>query len=109
MATGAADNSCGADCLLQELGWPAGRPGLAGESARGIAPFRHAGEASPTQKIGGSMASFKSVLSAIGHFMAKAFSPNAIKVEASIADIALPGFSSLINATASAIINAENA
>ncbi len=55
------------------------------------------------------MASPKSVLSAIGHFLAKVFSPSAIKLEATIADIAFPQFSFLINATASAIINAENA
>lgn len=55
------------------------------------------------------MASFKSVLSGIGHFLAKAFSPGAIKVEATIADILFPQFSILINATASAVINAETA
>lgn len=55
------------------------------------------------------MASFKSVLSAIGHVIAKVFSPKAIQIEASIADIALPQFSSLINLTAGAIINVENA
>jgi hypothetical protein len=53
--------------------------------------------------------SFKSVLSGIGHFMEKAFSPNAIQLEAGIVDIALPQFTALTNAAASAIINVENA
>jgi hypothetical protein len=55
------------------------------------------------------MASFKSVLSALGHFLGKVFSPGNITIAASIADIVLPQFSALINVTASAIINAENA
>lgn len=54
------------------------------------------------------MASFKSVLSAIGHVLAKAFSPSAIRVEATIAEIALPGFAGLIQAVAGAVINAES-
>jgi hypothetical protein len=56
------------------------------------------------------MASFKSVLSGIGHFLIKyIFSPQAIAIEASVADIALPGFIPLINAAATAIIGAETA
>lgn len=55
------------------------------------------------------MASFKSVLSAIGHVMAKIFNPGTITAAATVADILLPGFIPLINATATAIINAENA
>lgn len=55
------------------------------------------------------MASFKSVLSAIGHFMAKVFTPGNIQAAATVADIALPGFAVLIDATAAAVINAENA
>lgn len=48
-------------------------------------------------------------LSNIGHFMAKIFSPGAIKVEASIAEILLPGFAPLIASAASSIISAETA
>lgn len=48
-------------------------------------------------------------LSNIGHFMAKIFSPGAIKVEASIASILLPGFGPLITSAADAIIAAETA
>jgi len=53
------------------------------------------------------MASFKSVLSAIGHIIAKIFTPGNIQVAANIAEIALPEFTGLIQATASAIIKAE--
>ena len=53
------------------------------------------------------MAGFKTFLSGIVHFLAKAFSPGALKVEAGIASIILPGFGGLINATVGAIINAE--
>ena len=45
----------------------------------------------------------------IGHVLKKLFTPGAIQVEASIADILLPGFSPLINSAASAIISAESA
>jgi hypothetical protein len=55
------------------------------------------------------MASFKSVLSSIGHFMLKVFSPGNITTAATVADIVLPGFAPLINVTATAIIHAENA
>ncbi len=55
------------------------------------------------------MASFKSVLSAIGHVMAKIFNPGVITSAANVADILLPGFAPLINVTAAAIIHAENA
>lgn len=55
------------------------------------------------------MASFKSVLSAIGHVLGKIFNPTVITGAATVADILLPGFSSLINATATAVINAETA
>jgi hypothetical protein len=48
-------------------------------------------------------------LSDIGNVLKKIFSPGAIKVEASIADILLPGFSPLINSAASSIIAAETA
>lgn len=47
-------------------------------------------------------------LSDIGHFLKKAFTdPKAIMLEASIADLALPGFAPLINSAASAIVTAE--
>jgi hypothetical protein len=39
--------------------------------------------------------------------LAKVFSPGAIQVEASIADIVLPGFAPLINSAATAIITSE--
>jgi hypothetical protein len=55
------------------------------------------------------MSGFKSFLSGLGHVLAKLFSPGAIKVEASVADILLPGFRPLIDAAAGAIINAETA
>ena len=55
------------------------------------------------------MASFKSILSSIGHFLGKVFSPGNIHIASNIMDIILPQFSTLINVTASAIINAENA
>lgn len=55
------------------------------------------------------MASFKSVLSGIGHFLAKAFSPKAVQVEAEIADAALPMFAPLINSAAAAVVGAETA
>lgn len=46
----------------------------------------------------------------IGHFFAKIFgNPVAVRIEASIADIVLPGFSGLINSAATALINAETA
>jgi len=45
----------------------------------------------------------------IGTLLKKVFSPTAIKVEAGIADIILPGFSPLINSAATAIITAEGA
>ena len=48
-------------------------------------------------------------LSNIGNALKKIFSPGAIKVEAQIADILLPGFAPLINSAASAIIGAETA
>ncbi|MDR3392485.1 MAG: hypothetical protein P4L77_12210, partial [Sulfuriferula sp.] len=48
--------------------------------------------------------------SSIGHFFAKIFgNPTAVRIEASIADIVLPGFSGLINSAATALINAETA
>src|SRR3569833_3167954 len=53
------------------------------------------------------MASFKGVLSGIGHFLAKVFNPTVIKEAQSVADLLLPGFKGLIDATATAIINAE--
>lgn len=47
-------------------------------------------------------------LSDIGHFFKKIFAnPKAIILEASIADIVLPGFAPLINSAASAIVTAE--
>lgn len=47
-------------------------------------------------------------LSDIGHFFKKVFAnPKAIALEASIADLVLPGFAPLINSAASAIISAE--
>jgi hypothetical protein len=55
------------------------------------------------------MASFKSILGGIGHFLAKVFNPGVITSAATVADILLPGFAGLINATAGAIINAETA
>jgi len=55
------------------------------------------------------MASFKSVLSAIGHFLEKVFTPGNIAAAASVVDIILPQFSALTNATAQAIITAESA
>lgn len=46
----------------------------------------------------------------IGHFFVKAFTnPTAIRLEASVADLILPGFSPLINSAATAIVNAETA
>jgi hypothetical protein len=53
------------------------------------------------------MAGFKSVLSSIGHFLAKVFNPTVITSAATVADILLPQFSALINKTATAVINAE--
>jgi hypothetical protein len=55
------------------------------------------------------MATFKSVLSGIGHFFEKVFTPGNIAIAASVVDIVLPQFSTLTNAAASAVINAENA
>jgi hypothetical protein len=55
------------------------------------------------------MASFKSVLSAIGHILEKVFSPGNISIAASIVDIVLPQFAALTNVTAQAIITAETA
>ena len=55
------------------------------------------------------MADFKSILSNIGHVMERIFNPAVITTAASVADILLPQFSVLINASATAIINAENA
>ena len=55
------------------------------------------------------MAGFKSILSGIGHVLGKIFSPGNIKAAATVADILFPGFAGLINATATAIINAETA
>ena len=48
-------------------------------------------------------------LSNIGNALKKVFSPGAIKVEASIAEILLPGFAPLISSAASSIISAETA
>lgn len=46
----------------------------------------------------------------IGHFFAKVFgNPTALRLEASVADLILPGFSPLINSAATALINAETA
>lgn len=45
--------------------------------------------------------------SSLWSFAKKIFSPNALKVEASVADALLPGFSPLINSAATAIIAAE--
>lgn len=53
--------------------------------------------------------SFKSVLSAIGHFLAKVFTPGNIQAAAGVVDIILPQFQALTNATAQAIITAETA
>jgi len=53
------------------------------------------------------MASFKSILSAIGHVLGKIFTPGNIQVAANVAEIALPQFTGLIQATASAVIKAE--
>lgn len=55
------------------------------------------------------MASFKSVLSGIVHFLEKVFTPGTITAAAGVVDIILPQFSALTNATAQAIINAETA
>lgn len=51
---------------------------------------------------------FKSILSGIGHFVEKLFTPGALQVEGSIAKIILPGFSALIDGTTNAIIDVEN-
>ena len=53
------------------------------------------------------MASCKSVLSSIGHVLEKVFNPTVITTAATVADILLPGFTGLINAAATAVINAE--
>jgi hypothetical protein len=55
------------------------------------------------------MSGFKSFLSGLGHVLVKIFNPTTIKVGATVADILLPQFSSLINAAAGAVINAETA
>ena len=55
------------------------------------------------------MAGFKSFLSAVGHVLGKIFSPGVIRTAATVADILLPQVSVLINATATAVINAETA
>jgi len=53
------------------------------------------------------MAGFKSFLSGLGHVLGKIFNPGVIRSAATVADILLPEFSVLINATATAVINAE--
>ena len=55
------------------------------------------------------MASFKTILGDIGHFLEKVFSPGVIQIAASVLDIAFPALMPLINSTATAIINVENA
>lgn len=55
------------------------------------------------------MAGFKSFLSGLGHVLGKIFNPGVIRSAATVADILLPGFAGLINATATAVINAETA
>ena len=55
------------------------------------------------------MAGFKSFLSGLGHILGKIFNPGVIRSAATVADILLPEFSVLINATATAVINAETA
>lgn len=55
------------------------------------------------------MAGFKSFLSGLGHILGKIFNPGVIRSAATVADILLPEFSALINATATAVLNAETA